>query len=126
MDCGSPDERHRDRHRRPFVTSAPPKRRLRSRFGQRAMDLGAPCRPAGRQTVGAMKPAGIIGIVLIIAGVLALAYQGIRYTTRETVVDLGPIHATEERQKTIPLPPIIGIAAVAGGVALLLAGGRRS
>jgi hypothetical protein len=72
-----------------------------------------------------MKPAGIAGIVLIVAGVLALAYQGIRYTTRETVVDLGPIHATTEREKTIPLPPIIGIAAVAGGVALLIAGGRK-
>ncbi|PYR57943.1 MAG: DUF3185 domain-containing protein [Acidobacteria bacterium] len=72
-----------------------------------------------------MRPAGIIGIVLIVAGVLALAYQGIRYTTRETVVDLGPIHATAEREKTIPLPPIIGIAAVAGGVALLIAGGRK-
>lgn len=72
-----------------------------------------------------MKPAGIAGIVLIIAGVLALAYQGIRYTTRETVVDLGPIHATTEREKTIPLPPIIGIAAVAGGVALLVAGSRK-
>jgi hypothetical protein len=72
-----------------------------------------------------MKPAGILGIVLIVAGVLALAYQGIRYTTRETVVDLGPIHATAEREKTIPLPPIIGIAAVAGGVALLIAGGRK-
>jgi len=72
-----------------------------------------------------MRPAGIIGIVLIVAGVLALAYQGIRYTTRETVVDLGPIHATAERDKTIPLPPIIGIAAVAGGVALLIAGGRK-
>ena len=73
-----------------------------------------------------MKPAGILGIVLIVVGVLALAYQGIRYTTRETVVDLGPIHATTEREKTIPLPPIIGIAAVAGGVALLIAGGRKS
>jgi hypothetical protein len=72
-----------------------------------------------------MKPAGILGIVLIVAGVLALAYQGIRYTTRETVVDIGPIHATAEREKTIPLPPIIGIAAVAGGVALLLAGSRK-
>src|SRR5439155_13419042 len=112
MDCGSPDERHRDRHRRPFVPSGAPKRRLRSRFGQRAMDLGAPCRPAGRQTVGAMKPAGIIGIVLIIAGVLALAYQGIRYTTRETVVDLGPIYASEEREKTISLPPIMRFAEV--------------
>ena len=73
-----------------------------------------------------MRPAGIIGIVLIVAGVLALAYQGIRYTTRETVVDLGPIHATAEREKTIPLPPIVGIVAVAGGVALLIAGGRKS
>jgi hypothetical protein len=72
-----------------------------------------------------MKPIGIAGIVLIVAGVLALAYQGIRYTTRETVVDLGPIHATAEREKTIPLPPIIGIAAVAGGVALLIAGSRK-
>jgi hypothetical protein len=73
-----------------------------------------------------MKPVGIIGIVLIVGGLLALAYQGIRYKTRETVVDIGPIHATAEREKTIPLPPIVGIAAVAGGVALLIAGGRKS
>jgi hypothetical protein len=73
-----------------------------------------------------MKPVGIIGIVLIVGGLLALAYQGIRYTTRETVVDIGPIHATAEREKTIPLPPIVGIVAVAGGVALLIAGGRKS
>jgi hypothetical protein len=48
-----------------------------------------------------------------------------KYTSRETVVDLGPVHATADRQKTLPLPPVLGIAAVAGGVVLLIAGVRR-
>lgn len=72
-----------------------------------------------------MKPTIVTGIVLIVLGVAALAYQGITYTRRETVVDLGPIHATADREKTIPLPPILGIAAVAGGVVLLVVGMRR-
>src|SRR5437660_519360 len=62
----------------------------------------------------------IIGIVLIAVGLVSLAYQGITYTSRETVVDLGPIKATADKQKTIPLPPILGGIALAGGVALLL------
>ena len=66
-----------------------------------------------------------IGIVLIVLGVLALVYQGINYTTHETVIDIGPLHATADREKTLPLPPILGIAAVAGGVALLFAGARK-
>ncbi len=61
-----------------------------------------------------------IGIILIIAGVLILAYQGITYTTREKVIDVGPIHATKESRKTVPLPPIIGAAAIAGGIILVL------
>ena len=65
------------------------------------------------------------GIVLIVLGVLALAYQGFTYTTRETVIDIGPITATAERERTFPLPPIIGIVAIAGGVALMLAGSRK-
>ena len=65
------------------------------------------------------------GIVLIVLGVLALAYQGFTYTTRETVIDIGPITATAERERTFPLPPIIGIVAIAGGVAMLLAGSRK-
>jgi uncharacterized membrane protein HdeD (DUF308 family) len=67
----------------------------------------------------------MLGIVLIVVGVLALAYQGFTYTTRETVIDLGPIKATADRERTFPLPPVIGIAAIAGGVVLLVAGGRK-
>jgi hypothetical protein len=72
-----------------------------------------------------MKPISIAGIILIVLGVVALAYQGITYTTRETVLDIGPVQATAERQKTVPLPPVLGIAAVAGGVALLVVGMRK-
>jgi uncharacterized membrane protein len=71
-----------------------------------------------------MSTTNIIGILLIVLGVLALAYQGITYTTREKVIDLGPIKATKETEKTIPLPPILGGAALAGGVVLLIAGAR--
>jgi hypothetical protein len=72
-----------------------------------------------------MKPAALAGIVLIVLGVLALVYQGITYTRRETVIDIGPLHATADRERTLPLPPVLGIAAIAGGVALLVVGGRK-
>ena len=71
-----------------------------------------------------MKPISVAGIFLIVLGLAALAYQGITYTSRETVVDIGPLHATADRQKTLPLPPVLGMVAVAGGVALLVAGVR--
>ena len=72
-----------------------------------------------------MKPVAILGIVLIVLGIGALVYQGFTYTTREKVLDLGPLQATAERQKTVPLPPIVGIVAVVAGVALVVAGGRK-
>ena len=72
-----------------------------------------------------MKPAVILGIVLIVAGLAALAYQGITYTSRENVLDIGSIHATAERQKTVPLPPVLGIVAVAAGVVLVITGVRK-
>ena len=72
-----------------------------------------------------MKTFAIAGIALIVIGLGALAYQGITYTTRETVLDIGPIHATAERERTFPLPPVLGIAAVAGGAALFFAGVRK-
>lgn len=72
-----------------------------------------------------MKPATILGAVLIVLGLAALAYQGITYTTREKVIDIGPIQASADRQKTIPLPPIMGIVAVAAGVALVVVGVRK-
>jgi uncharacterized membrane protein YidH (DUF202 family) len=67
----------------------------------------------------------IVGIVLIVIGVISLAIGGISYTRREKVIDLGPIEATAERQKTIPLPPLLGGLALAGGVVLLIAGSKK-
>lgn len=72
-----------------------------------------------------MKPTAIAGVLLIVLGVAALAYQGISYKSRETIVDIGPLKATAERQKTLELPPIVGFAAVAGGIALLVLGVRK-
>jgi uncharacterized membrane protein YidH (DUF202 family) len=66
----------------------------------------------------------LIGILLIVLGVIALAVGGINYTTREKVLDIGPVQATTEKHKTIPLSPIVGIAALAGGIALVVAGAR--
>jgi len=66
----------------------------------------------------------LIGILLIVFGVIALAAGGFSYTKREKVIDLGPIQATTEKQKTLPLSPIVGIAAVAGGIVLVMAGSR--
>ncbi|MGH7397689.1 MAG: DUF3185 domain-containing protein [Candidatus Rokuibacteriota bacterium] len=67
----------------------------------------------------------IVAIVLIAIGVVSLAYQGITYTTREKVLEVGPIKATAEKERTIPLPPILGGLALAGGVVLLVIGARR-
>ncbi|HSL47668.1 MAG TPA: hypothetical protein VK878_01285 [Candidatus Deferrimicrobiaceae bacterium] len=67
----------------------------------------------------------IVAIILIAIGVVSLAYQGITYTTREKVLEVGPIKATAEKERTIPLPPILGGLALAGGVVLLVVGARR-
>jgi hypothetical protein len=75
---------------------------------------------------GGMKALALVGVVLIVLGIIALAYQGITYTTREKVIDLGPLKASVEKQKTIPLPPILGGLAVAAGVFLVWVGSRRS
>jgi hypothetical protein len=73
-----------------------------------------------------MKMATVVGIVLIVLGVIGLAAGGINYTTREKVVDIGPIEATAEKRERIPLPPIAGGLALAAGVVLLIAGNRRT
>ena len=73
-----------------------------------------------------MKTTTLIGIVLILLGVVALMYQGITYTKTEKLLDIGPIHATTETQKTIPLPPVVGGLALVGGIVVLVLGERRS
>ena len=67
----------------------------------------------------------MIGIILIVIGIIAFTYQGITYTTKEKVVDIGPIQMTADKTKTIPLPPILGGFALVGGIVLLVAGGKK-
>lgn len=72
-----------------------------------------------------MKTNALIGIILIVVGIVAFAYQGITYTTREKVVDLGPIQVTADKTKTFPLPPIVGGIALVGGIVLLVMGNKK-
>ena len=67
----------------------------------------------------------VVGVLLIVFGLVALIYQGITYTTRETVLDVGPLHATAERKKTLPLSPVVGVVSLVGGVALLIFSARQ-
>jgi drug/metabolite transporter (DMT)-like permease len=66
----------------------------------------------------------ILGIILIVVGLFGLAWGGFTYTTREKVVDIGPIHATREKTHDLPVPPIAGAVALIGGVILLVSGKR--
>jgi len=67
----------------------------------------------------------IIGIVLIVLGLLGLAWGGFKYTTTEKVLDIGPIHATREEKHNVPIPPIAGAAALIGGIVLLVASKKK-
>lgn len=73
-----------------------------------------------------MKTQSILGIILIVLGVIAFAYQGFTYTTTEKAVDLGPIQINTEREHTIPLPPIVAGIALVGGIVLLVVSGRKT
>jgi hypothetical protein len=61
-----------------------------------------------------------VGIILIVLGIIGLAWGGFTYTTRQKVLDVGPIHASRDKTHTVPLPPIAGAVALVGGVVLLL------
>jgi hypothetical protein len=68
----------------------------------------------------------LIGVILIVGGGVSLFYRGIPYTSRDVVLDVGPVTATTESEKTWPISPILGGLAIAGGVLLLIAGNRKA
>jgi hypothetical protein len=80
----------------------------------------------GQRKERTMKTASLLGLFLVIAGAIALAYQGITYTTHKRVLDVGPIEATKTEHKTIPLPPIVGGLMLVGGIALLATGRKEA
>ena len=73
-----------------------------------------------------INPIMLVGIALIVLGIVAFAYQGITYTSRETIIDIGPLKATADTQKTIPLPPILGGLVLVGGIVLVVVGAKQS
>ena len=72
-----------------------------------------------------MKPTILFAIALIAIGVIAIGYQGFTYTTKDKVVDIGPLEVTTEQTKRFPLPPIVGGLALVGGIVLLVVGSRK-
>lgn len=72
------------------------------------------------------KMLAIFGAFLIVTGAIALFYRGIPYTSRDVVVDVGPLQATATSDKTWPVPPILGGLAIAGGVVLVVVGTRNA
>jgi len=67
-----------------------------------------------------------VGIILAVLGAAALIWQRVGYTQRETLVDVGSVNITADTRKSLPLPPILGGIALAGGVALIVVGARKS
>jgi uncharacterized membrane protein len=80
---------------------------------------------AGRSLMR-INPITLVGIALIVLGIVAFAYQGITYTSREKIIDIGPIQATADTQKTIPLSPLLGGLALVGGIVLVVVGAKKS
>lgn len=72
-----------------------------------------------------MRTASIAGIVLIVLGIIGLAYGGIHYKTRQRVFDAGPLHATREKHETIPIPPVLGGISLVGGIILVVVGAKQ-
>jgi len=73
-----------------------------------------------------MKSRAVVGVVLILLGVLGLALGGFSFTKKEKVLDLGPIEATADDKKSVPIPPLLGVLAVVGGVVLVATSARRA
>jgi uncharacterized membrane protein YidH (DUF202 family) len=73
-----------------------------------------------------MKTNTLLAIILIAVGIVAFAFQGITYTTREKAIDLGPVQVMTEKTRTLPLPPIVGAIALVGGIVLLVMESKKA
>jgi drug/metabolite transporter (DMT)-like permease len=73
-----------------------------------------------------MKPIMWVGILLVVFGALAVAYQGFNYTHQEKILDVGPIHATADEHDRVSIPPVLGGLALVGGIVLLAVGAKKS
>lgn len=73
-----------------------------------------------------MKPAGIVGIILIAIGIIAVAYGGFSYTKREKIIDAGPLQVSADREKTVLFPPILGGICLVGGIILVIVGNKKA
>jgi uncharacterized membrane protein len=72
------------------------------------------------------NPITLLGIALVLLGIVAFVYQGITYTSREKIIDIGPIQATADTKKTIPLSPLLGGLALVGGIVLVVVGAKKA
>ena len=73
-----------------------------------------------------IKSITLVGIALILLGIVAFAYQGISYTSREKIIDVGPLKASVDTKKTIPLSPLLGGLVLVGGIVLVVVGNKKS
>jgi hypothetical protein len=73
-----------------------------------------------------LNPIMLVGVALIVLAIVAFAYQGITYTSREKVIDIGPLQASVDTKKTLPVPPLLGGLVLAGGIVLIIVGARKS
>jgi hypothetical protein len=72
-----------------------------------------------------MKPAIIVGILLVLLGIVGLSYNRITYTSREKIAEIGPFQATAEKEKSIPVSPVLGGVALIAGVGLIAVGYKK-
>ena len=72
-----------------------------------------------------MKPIMLAGIGLILLGIVGLSYNQITYTSKEKILDIGPIQATAEKEKSIPVPPLLGGLVLVAGIGLLAVGYKK-
>ena len=72
-----------------------------------------------------MKPVVLGGMLLILLGIIALSYNRITYTTEEKIAEIGPLKATAEREKSIPLPPVLGGLLLIAGIGMVVVGSRK-